>query len=237
MFGLATGIKPLRIDLKRSSDFIIGDLNKIRTEAPKTSPLYRQNMSRLDIINEYVNIQRNAFNEQARIYKAFEAMKDLSLPEKEIRKEIIKRKANKKLGFKVLNGKFLPVNYSTPRFKDKIKEVERDITRRGRTPQLNKNDMFPRQKLNEIKRFLMNQNLNEIFPFDITTDPEPTQETTQRQSSLPTELPVAPLPKTPDPAANMVATAPKINPNTGLTTTETALLSPGEQAIRLRQRT
>ena len=77
----------------------------------------------------------------------------------------------------------------------------------------------------------------EIFPFDITTDPEPTQETTQRQSSLPTELPVAPLPKTPDPAANTVATAPKINPNTGLTTTETALLSPGEQAIRLRQRT
>ena len=97
--------------------------------------------------------------------------------------------------------------------------------------------MFPKQKLNEIKRFLMNQDLNEIFPFDITTDPEPTQETTQKQSSLPTELPVAPLPKTPDPAANMVATAPKINPNTGLTTTETALLSPGEQAIRLRQRT
>ena len=40
-------------------------------------------------------------------------MKNLTLPEKEIRKEIVKRKANKKLGFKVLNGKFLPVNYST----------------------------------------------------------------------------------------------------------------------------
>ena len=193
-------------------------------------------MSRVDILNEYVNIQRNAFNEQARIYKAFEAMKDLSLPEKEIRKEIVKRKSNKKLGFKVLNGKFLPVNYSTPRFKDKIKEVERDITRRGRTPQLNRNDMFPKQKLNEIKRFLMNQDLNKIFPFDITTDPEPEQTTTQRQSSLPTELPVAPLPKTPTPINN-VRTVAQINPNTGLTTTETALLSPGEQAIRLRQRT
>ena len=236
LFGLATGIKPLRIDLKRSADFIIGDLSKIRTEAPKTSPLYRKNMSRVDILNEYVNIQRNAFNEQARIYKAFEAMKDLSLPEKEIRKEIVKRKSNKKLGFKVLNGKFLPVNYSTPRFKDKIKEVERDITRRGRTPQLNRNDMFPKQKLNEIKRFLMNQDLNKIFPFDITTDPEPEQTTTQRQSSLPTELPVAPLPKTPTPINN-VRTVAQINPNTGLTTTETALLSPGEQAIRLRQRT
>ena len=49
-------------------------------------------MSRLDILNEYVNIQRNAFNEQARIHKAFEAMKNLTLPEKEIRKEIVKEK-------------------------------------------------------------------------------------------------------------------------------------------------
>jgi hypothetical protein len=236
LLGLGSGVKPLRIDLKRSSDFIIGDLNKIRTEAPKTSPLYRKNMSRRDILEEYVNIQRNAFNEQARIHKAFEAMKDLSLPEKEIRKEIIKRKSNKKLGFKVLKGKFEPINYSVPRFKDKIKEVEKDITRRGRTPQLNKNDMFPRQKLNEIKRFLMNQDLNQIFPFDITTDPEPRasapEPTVQQTSSIQTP----PLPKTPTPVQSVRNVAP-INPNTGLTTTETALLSPEEQAIRLRQRT
>ena len=32
------------------------------------------------------------------------------------------------------------------------------------------------------------------------------------------------------------AQAPDVNPATGLTTTETALLSPGEQAIRQRQK-
>jgi len=45
-----------------------------------------------------------------------------------------------------------------------------------------------------------------------------------------------PLP--PQPAATQVASTASapINPATGLTTVETALLSPGEQAIRLKQR-
>ena len=45
-----------------------------------------------------------------------------------------------------------------------------------------------------------------------------------------------PLP--PQPAATQVASAASapINPRTGLTNVETALLSPGEQAIRLKQR-
>ena len=46
LLGLGTGIKPQRVDLKRSLDFIIGDLGKIRTEAPKTSPLYRNNLTK-----------------------------------------------------------------------------------------------------------------------------------------------------------------------------------------------
>ena len=82
----------------------------------------------------------------------------------------------------------------------------------------------------------MNQDLNQIFPFDITTDPEPRasapEPTIQQTSSIQTP----PLPRTPTPVQSGRNVAP-INPNTGLTTTETALLSPGEQAIRLRQRT
>ena len=43
-----------------------------------------------------------------------------------------------------------------------------------------------------------------------------------------------PLADTPDPV--VAAPVPNVNPATGLTTTETALLSPGEQAIRQRQK-
>ena len=64
-----------------------------------------------------------------------------------------------------------------------------------------------------------------------------------QQSAAPVETPqaapieepqVAELPTTPDPVVG--AQAPNVNPATGLTSTETALLSPGEQAIRQRQK-
>ena len=35
-------------------NFVLGDLNKIRTEAPKTSPLYRQNMSKREILEQFI---------------------------------------------------------------------------------------------------------------------------------------------------------------------------------------
>ena len=81
--------------------------------------------------------------------------------------------------------------------------------------------------------------MNDIFPYDVTTDPEPTNifVEPQKQSSLPTEIQTPPLPRTPEVSQTSVRNVAQINPITGLTTTETALLSPDEQAIRLRQRT
>jgi hypothetical protein len=239
ILGLGTGIKPQRIDLKRSLDFIIGDLGKIRTEAPKTSPLYNKNLTKKEIIEEYIKIQRNAWNEQQRIYKALQTMKDLSLDEFQIIGEINKRKTNKKMGKRVFEGIFVPINFSRPRFKSKIEDVENDLSRRGRTSNINRDDLYPIYELKDVQFFLKdNSDLNGVFPYDITTDPEPTSEIqSDTQTQQVSELPVAPLPKTPTPVVNMASTVPKINPNTGLTTNETALLSPDEQAIRLRQRT
>ena len=45
---------------------------------------------------------------------------------------------------------------------------------------------------------------------------------------------VNPVPDTGTPSVSPVAN--NVNPTTGLTTTETALLSPGDQAIRQKQR-
>ena len=51
-----------------------------------------------------------------------------------------------------------------------------------------------------------------------------------------TPVGVAPLPPTSMHSPNVVASAPQISSQTGLTRTETALLSPAEQAIRLRSK-
>ena len=49
-----------------------------------------------------------------------------------------------------------------------------------------------------------------------------------------TKAPAPPLPGTPMPDQKLVASAPQINQQTGLTRTESALLSPSEQEIARR---
>jgi hypothetical protein len=53
-------------------------------------------------------------------------------------------------------------------------------------------------------------------------------------SSPQTKAPNVPLPQTPMPDQKLVASMPQVNQQTGLTRTETALLSPSEQEIARR---
>ena len=68
------------------------------------------------------------------------------------------------------------------------------------------------------------------------SSPVPTSGITNTSVAKQTPPPVQPLPPQPKAVATAPMTKP-INPTTGLTTTETALLSPTEQQIRINQRT
>ena len=94
-------------------------------------------------------------------------------------------------------------------------------------------------KLKSILRKLKRQKLDEEFMFDkiITTDPPRFSErpALPQGTAAQSKIQTPPLPKQPEPVAAASA-LPKIDPVTQLTSTETALLSPDEQAIRLKQR-
>ena len=96
VFGLGTGIKPQTVNLKEVLNFYHGDLNRIRTEVPKTSPLYRQNMSKREILEQFIKEQRDAFKAQQKIHRALKTMIKLTLDEDEIYDEAERRKTNKK---------------------------------------------------------------------------------------------------------------------------------------------
>ena len=85
--------------------------------------------------------------------------------------------------------------------------------------------------------------LNDEFYYDeqdlrseVPSSPVPTSGITNTSVAKQTPPPVQPLPPQPKAVATAPMTKP-INPTTGLTTTETALLSPTEQQIRINQRT
>ena len=240
LFGLASGVKPQVVDLNRTMEFTLGDLTKIRTTADDASKIYKFNETPQEIEQSYIDIQRNAFREQARIYKALQTMQELGLSRADIMKEVKSRKTiSSKTINAILNGRFIPVNYSDSRFKEKVEKIRKSARSKGISPSQGYLDAYPKPQLDRVKGFLNNKSLNEIFPYDVTTDPEPRNILVprQKQSSLPTEIQTPPLPRTPEVSQTSVRNVAQINPNTGLTTTETALLSPDEQAIRLRQRT
>ena len=73
-------------------EFKLGDLTKIRTEADDASKMYKFNRSPDNIVEDYIDIQRNAFREQAKVYKALQAMQELGLSRADILKEVKSRK-------------------------------------------------------------------------------------------------------------------------------------------------
>jgi hypothetical protein len=136
----------------------------------------------------------------------------------------------------------MPINYSETRFNEKIKDIERQeeiiSKKKGISPRMvNEDEAFPVYRLDDVKYQLDGISLKEDFPMQEA-------EKEGGLSSLPVEQPAQvaqakpvtpPLPQQPQPV--LQATTPQIDPTTGLTPTETALLSPSEQAIRQRQRT
>ena len=140
----------------------------------------------------------------------------------------------------LLDGKFTPVSYSKDALKLRADELYKEYQRDGIL--LNKNDLKPFSELNaiirEMKRIKFDDLLDENRrPFTPSQQTAPTMEELQGLEGLTGEAePVTPqLPNTPTPIVPNANMNP-VNPATGLTTTETALLSPGEQAIRQRQK-
>jgi len=203
------------------------------------------------IVNEYEKQQSNSYRILSEVYKDVQALRTLNFTEKEIRDLLSGRRAlsKKDVNF-VMTGFFNAENL--PNFKKDaaIRNTIKNINRELET-NYTVNDFVDRKKLNDIRNKYMNIPLGlsdeerEKFlkstierKFDIK---EPAIEKrlelqeSQEQSSLP--KPVTPAaPFLPDPQiANMFAA--NIDPTTGLTQTESALLSPEEQIIRQRLRT
>ena len=69
----------------------------------------------------------------------------------------------------------VPINFSEPRFEDKIKELRKIEKDRGSTRTINANSFYPKYELKSIVRKLKYQKLDEPFRFDI-----PCNQTLQR---------------------------------------------------------
>jgi hypothetical protein len=246
--GLATGVKPYEVDVNKTVDFLIGDYTKIRSKAYQASDLYdlETNNENGEIRQEFIDIQRNIWREQRRIWRAFQTAKKFGVTNSTLRKELRTRNVSYSDVRKILSGKFDALPYSKARFKGKLKELKelnKDYNKTHKTKRsINKRSFYPKRELDRVLRFLKNQRLDQEFKYDKITVPtiEMNDQTrlvlptagatgTGGGGGLPFQTP--PLGNTPMPVVNQPQMMTQKDPQTNLTRTETALLSPTEKVI------
>jgi len=248
LMGLATGIKPYEVNVNKSIDYLVNDYTKIRTKAFQASDLYDTdtNNENDDIEREFINIQRNVWREQRRIYRAFKTAQKFDVDYYDIKKELKERNVPRSDIRKILNGEFDPLPFSEKRFKGKIKELEEMNDEWNKKHPNNKrilniDSFYPKYELKDILLDLKYQRLDEEFFYDKIKEPtiqmkEPTSMMVpEKTTALAQNIQTPPLPDTPMPDQRLVASMPQVNQQTGLTRNQSALLSPTEQLIARKQ--
>jgi hypothetical protein len=241
-----SGTKITNVDLQKSLDFKVGEfVPRIKKDVLATEGFYSeknwQSRTPQDQARDWENIQKESFEQQKQLYQLIQDAKTLKIPMDIIEDTLMKKFNSKELVGNIVNGVFTPVKYSEKKLEEKYLKIERDekISKRG-SP--NYDFIAPFNQLDKvidkhydislkkdyedaISRKQKGEGVKEIFP----KIPLKTEE--KQQSNIQTP----PLPTTPQPVAATSST-PQINPTTKLTSVESALLSPAEQAIRQGQR-
>ena len=238
-----------------SMPYVITDLSKrlqatdsnFRSRSLDKRELYKNPQN---IIKEFDRLQANRYREMSRI-KQF-----LNLSEKIFTRQEIKRFFKDRQGFGTVTLNYLfrdafrPSNLPSSDVTGPLKKALSQLQKTY--PNLTYDDIFPRGQLIELRNKWNNvplglddEGLNKFFRerYGIKEPEndkvgllsvEPEQQI--KVASAPKQKIITP-PLPPQPAAKAIQTVtPPVNQATGLTTSETALLSPDEQAIRLKQR-
>ena len=247
-----TGRKIKRVDLLELLNRKAGQLAPtIKGDLTVSEGFYRfsdwETRGPKQVARQYQQIQEEAFIQQRNILQFVKDARTLKIPDYKIQEVLNRRFRNKTLVSNIMYSEiFTPYNYYPGLFQDRYDKALRDTQKQGRPPP-DYNFVVPTTELEAVKSRNQGLDLNisyaenmrnraeQIKEFEKAPPPPNPDENilnllqTQEANIQAPPLPPQPTPVTPQTVANVV-------PQTGLTATETALLSPEEQAIRLKQR-
>ncbi len=254
LLALMAGIRIIDIDVSNSLSYKAGQFSALMRAVDDTEKIY----SAVDYINrgpeviekEFEQMQEEAFIIQKDMYNIIQDALQLDLDESDIKKILKDAQMPKKRIRKLMNGEFIPANFSDARFKKKVKILEQQAARLTKEDPdlkfyLDQDYAYPKSKLKDIqykwkgkslktepveekpgliKRGIKKiwSNVNPLKGFQNFGD------IMSRGDQSKIETP--PLGPTPQPS-KLLSQKPQVDPITNLTGTETAVLSPTEKVI------
>ena len=229
----------INVDPVSALDYKAIDIRDIRSNVYKTEHFFsKENALERgpDVMAaEFQQIQNEALAAQFEVYKMFaESLESGLLTRDQIEQVLGKDGRNVPNLDNLMDGYFTPVSYSESGLEQRADELYKEYLKSGIV--INRSDLLPLSKLDSIIFKMENIRFKDLVDPDRKPLAKPKSSSDnlyfgdQQQDPVTPELPNMPTPVVPNTDINPV------NPATGLTTTETALLSPGEQAIRQRQK-
>jgi len=268
LLALLAGTRIIRIDVKSDLKYAASNMNRLLRAVDENEKFYNvdnyRNNTPSELVQTYIEMQEEAFRIQKNMHIIAKDLQLLDLSKRDIREILVEAGVNKDLAKSIIKGKFVPVNYSEPRFNTKVETIEGQLKKiDGKFKyKLNEDFVFPERQLDRIKRSFkkkrffergdeyepgekdykldkkgnllkddkgnpiieegfIKESLRKLTPIvkekiqDFTNDYE-------------SNIQTPPLPNMPQPK---VQTARVVNPNTNLTRTQEALLSPEEKVI------
>jgi len=243
LLAMLSGIRIINVDVPRTMNYKITEYNRnIRsvTTAEKFFSLQDfESRGPETMAQEFKKIQDEAFKVNQDFYFILKDAETVGVSERDLRKLLRGRNISSAKARKLLKGDNIPYTAYDSRMKKRVKEAEKIAKERGE--KIEKDYFYPKRMFRNIVRDYGKkkldqregktdlQKIEELMNLDQSSIPQ--RDTTVQTANIQTP----PLPGTPMPKIQKVAA--NINPNTNLTQTESALLSPSEQLIRQRSRT
>ena len=255
LIALFGGVRVIQIDVLKNMEYKIGDFQRELRAVDDTEKIYSpqdfQNRGPEVILQEFDQMQQEGLRIQGAFYQKIQDARTIGVNDFSIRAKLKEQGLSRTMINNLMRGIFTPINYSDKRFKKKVtlvKELARQRT--AKDPYIGyiakESYLYPKLGLNMIKLQYQNERLGGeaqeskkdlrwygiLNPLDWPQRIKNLLNPLKGFPSPESKIQTPPLPQTPMPkVANIGA---QQDPQTGLTRSESALLSPSEQEIARR---
>jgi hypothetical protein len=241
ILALLSGVRIINVDVPRTMQYKITEYNRNKRNVTATEKFFSLEDFRQRgpeaMGEEFKDIQDENLKVNKEFYQVLQDAQTMGVSEKNLKKIMRKRGISARNANSLLKGKNIPYTGYDGRMRKRVEDAKKLAKDRGET--INKEYFYPKRLFREILREYKKRSLKpeEQQPGIIDRSLDSIKDLfgeapQQEQATQLANIQTPPLPNTPQPIVRPVQA--NVDPNTNLTRTETALLSPEEQVIASR---
>ncbi len=239
LMALFSGIRIINVNVPQAMEYKITDYNKKFRSTTKTEKLFNlqnfQTRGPFVLADEFRDIQEETFKVNQEFFFILRDAMETGVDKRDLIKILRKRRVPYSKAKKLIEGKNIPYTAWKERMKKRVKAAEK--LAEDRDQKVNKEYFFPKKLFKDVEKEYKDKDLN-TDPDKVLSEIE--QILKDQKSSVPqvnkvkqtAEIQTPPLGDTPMPVVQTAQL--NVNPNTNLTRTQEALLSPSEKIIASR---